>query len=34
MTLGHEVLPTEGWNCDGAGSEIFGTERVKTSAGD
>lgn len=28
------ALPTEGWNWDGAGREIFGTERVKTSAGD
>lgn len=31
---GCKALPTEGWSRDGAGSEIFGTESVKTSAGD
>lgn len=34
MTSGRKALPTEGWNCDGAGSETVGTESVKTSAGD
>jgi hypothetical protein len=31
---GQEVSPTEAWNWDGAGSEMLGTESVKTSAGD
>lgn len=34
LARGQKVLPTEDWNWDGAGSEIFGTESVKTSAGD
>lgn len=34
MPSGGKALPTEGWNCDGAGSETVGTESVKTSAGD
>lgn len=29
-----QVLPAEGWNWDGAGSETLGTESVNTSAGD